>query len=71
VVSFTPGHFTPREKVPIIHLLGGRVGPRSGPVVLENRKIPVPCQKAKQDSLNVLQQMYYRCPVYGNAYKNF
>jgi len=50
-VSFTHGRFTPRERVAIIHSLGSRVGPRSDPVVLENRKISFPCQEANQDSL--------------------
>ena len=61
VYSLTPGRFTPRERVPIMHSLGGRVGLSSGPVVLENRKISFPCQEANQDSLilqHVLQQLY-------------
>jgi len=57
VVSFTPGRFTPRERVPIIHSLGGQVGLRSGSVVLENRNISFPFQEANQDSL-IMQNVY-------------
>jgi len=37
-----PGRFTPRERAPDIHWLGGWVGLRAGLEALEKRRIPSP-----------------------------
>jgi hypothetical protein len=37
-----PGHFTPRERAPGIHWIGGWVGPRTILDVVVERKIPSP-----------------------------
>jgi hypothetical protein len=37
-----PGHFTPKERVPGIHWIGGWVGPRAGLDDVEKRKNPDP-----------------------------
>jgi hypothetical protein len=37
-----PGHFTPRERSPGTHWIGGWVGPRAGLDAVVKRKIPYP-----------------------------
>jgi len=39
-----PGRFTPRERAPVIHWIGGWVCLRSGLDMVVNRKIPSFCQ---------------------------
>jgi hypothetical protein len=39
VVSFTPCRFTPGERAPGIHWIGGWVGPRAGLDAVENGRI--------------------------------
>jgi hypothetical protein len=41
-----PGHFTPRERVPGIHWIGGWVGFRAGLDKVVKRKIPNPCRES-------------------------
>jgi hypothetical protein len=36
------GHFTPRERAPSTHWIGGRVGPRAALDAVLKRKIPSP-----------------------------
>jgi hypothetical protein len=40
VVSFTPGRFTPRERVPGTHWIGGWVGPRAGGEEKNSQHLP-------------------------------
>jgi hypothetical protein len=40
-----PGHFTPRERTPGTHWIGGWVGPRAGLDAVVKIKIPIPCQE--------------------------
>jgi hypothetical protein len=35
-----PEHFTPKERAPSTHWIGGWVGPRAGMDIVVNRKIP-------------------------------
>jgi hypothetical protein len=42
VVSFTPNHFTSRERAPGTHWIGGWVGPRAVLDAVAKRKIPSP-----------------------------
>jgi hypothetical protein len=37
-----PGHFTPRERAPATHWIGGWVDPRTGMDAVVRRKIPSP-----------------------------
>jgi hypothetical protein len=37
-----PGHFTPRDRVPVTHWIGGWVGPRAVLDAVVKRKIPSP-----------------------------
>jgi hypothetical protein len=39
-----PGRFTPRERAPGTHWIGGWMGPRAGLDAVVNRKIPSPCR---------------------------
>jgi hypothetical protein len=39
-----PGRFTPRERAPVTHWIGGCVGPRVGLDVVVRGKIPSPCR---------------------------
>jgi hypothetical protein len=41
-----PGHFTPRERAPGIHWIGGWVGPRAILDVVVKRKTPTSCQES-------------------------
>jgi hypothetical protein len=49
VVSFTPGHFTPRERAPGTHWIGSWMGPRAGLDTVLKRKIPSPCRTQTPD----------------------
>jgi hypothetical protein len=40
-----PGHFTPVERAPGTHSIGGWVGPRASPDTVVKRKILSPCQE--------------------------
>jgi hypothetical protein len=42
-----PGRFTPRERVPSIHWIGGWVGPRAVLDTVMKRKIPSPRRESK------------------------
>jgi hypothetical protein len=44
-----PGHFTPRERAPGTHGIGGWVGPRAGPDAVVKRKVPSPRRKLNPD----------------------
>jgi hypothetical protein len=48
-----PSHFTPRERAPVTHWIGGWVGPRAILDVVVKRKIPSPCQKSNHRTLIV------------------
>jgi hypothetical protein len=48
-----PGRFTPRERAPGIHWIGGWVSPRAILDVVGKRKIPSPCQKSNPRTLIV------------------
>jgi hypothetical protein len=41
-----PGLFTPREKTPGTHWIGGWVDPRAGLDMVSKRKIPSTCQES-------------------------
>jgi len=45
-----PGHFTPGERAPIIHRIGGWVGTRTGLAVVAKRKNSCPCQELNESS---------------------
>jgi hypothetical protein len=51
VVSFTPGHFTPRERAPSTHWIGGWVGPGAVLDMVLERKIPSFCQELNPSHL--------------------
>jgi hypothetical protein len=42
-------HFTPRERDPVTHWIGGWVGPRSGLDMVSKRKIPSPRGESNPD----------------------
>jgi hypothetical protein len=42
-------HFTPRERAPTPHWIGGWVGPRAGLDTMSKRKIPSPRQELNPD----------------------
>jgi hypothetical protein len=42
-----PGHFTPRERPPGTHWIGGWLGPRAGLHAIEKGKISCPFRKSK------------------------
>jgi hypothetical protein len=44
-----PGRFTPRERAPGIHWIGGWVGPRTGLDMVSKWKIPNPRRESKPD----------------------
>jgi hypothetical protein len=44
-----PGRFTPRERPPTTHWIGGWVGPRASLDMGSKRKIPSPCQELNPD----------------------
>jgi len=46
-----PGHFTPRERDPGTHWIGGWVGPRASLDMVLKRKIPSPCQALNPNHL--------------------
>jgi hypothetical protein len=49
MVKFTPGRFTPRERAPGTHWIGGWLGPRAGLDIVTKRKIPSPCRESNPD----------------------
>jgi hypothetical protein len=48
-----PGRFTPRERVPGTHWIGGWVGPTAVLDTAVKRKIPSPCREANPRTPNV------------------
>jgi hypothetical protein len=48
--ALRPGRFTPRERTPDTHWIGGWVGPRAGLDAVVKRKIPSPCRDSKPRS---------------------
>jgi hypothetical protein len=46
-----PSHFTPRERAPGTHWIGGWVGPRAIPDTVGKRKIPSPHQELNPRTL--------------------
>jgi hypothetical protein len=46
-----PGCFTPRERAPDTHWIGGWVGPRAVLDAVVKRKIPIPCQESNPRNL--------------------
>jgi hypothetical protein len=47
--ALRPGRFTPRERVPGTHWIGGWVGPRAGLDAVSKRKIHSPRRESKPD----------------------
>jgi hypothetical protein len=45
-----PGRFTPKERTPATHWIGGWVGPRAGLDAVVKRKIPSPCRDSNPRS---------------------
>jgi hypothetical protein len=48
-----PGRFTPRERAPGTHWIGGWVGPRAGEDAVVRRKIPSPYRDSKPRSYSL------------------
>jgi hypothetical protein len=44
--EWSVGRFTPRERAPCTHQIGGWVGPRAGLDAVSKRKIPSPSRKS-------------------------
>jgi hypothetical protein len=53
-----PGLFTPRERTPGIHWIGGWVGPRAGLDVIVKRKICSPCRDSNPPNIQPVAQRY-------------
>jgi hypothetical protein len=61
-----PGRFTPKERAPGIHWIGGLVGLRAGLDAVVERKIPSPCP----DSNLIVQPVAQRCTTELSRLKN-
>jgi hypothetical protein len=59
------GRFTPRERAPSTHWIGGWVGPRNGLDTVSKIKIPSPCRELNPDHRSARSQslcrLSYRC----------
>jgi hypothetical protein len=53
-----PGRFTPREKAPDTHWIGGWVGPRGGLDAVMKRKILSPCRDSSPSIIQPVAQRY-------------
>jgi hypothetical protein len=52
-----PGYFTPRERAPVTHWIGGWVGPRAGLDVVVKRKSPSPFRDSNPPKYKVKQKL--------------
>jgi len=54
-----PGYFTPRERAPGTHWIGGWVGPSASLDAMEKRKIPSPCWESNPGLPACCQSLYW------------